>query len=250
MVISSNTLFHFTRDLDDLLDILENCFTPRYCLENYSNLFHGSEREFIIAFPMTCFCDLPLSQLQEHLDFYGGYGIGLKKEWGIHQKINPVLYMHQYSDLSDCISTLIKDSENGIEGDKRTFHYLMSFIRHIKLYEGYVTVKGKKIYKKFYDEREWRWVPVPAGNKNDEILSLTEDEFNDPDLRSKADNGLAKIARLDFSPGDVKYIVVSSEGEINEVISAISIFNNRYNENDAKLLCTKILCSNQIKTDF
>ena len=198
---------------------------------------------------MTCFCDLPLSQLHEHLDFYGGYGIGMKKEWGIHQKINPVLYMHQNSDLSEYISTLLMDLKVGNAADKRTLLHLMNILRHVKLYEGDAVTGGRRIHKRFYDEREWRWVPLLTGN-NDEILSLTEAEFNDPEVRGKAEYELAQIAKLDFVPGDIKYIVVSSEGEVSEIIDRTGAIEGKYSENDTRILCTRILSSEQIKTDF
>jgi Putative abortive phage resistance protein AbiGi, antitoxin len=49
---------------------------------------------------IVCFCDLPLSNLSEHLNFYGNYGIGLTKEWGIGKGINPVIYLSQASELN------------------------------------------------------------------------------------------------------------------------------------------------------
>jgi len=232
------------------MDILENHFAPRYCLEDYTSLFHGSGREFKIAFPMTCFCDLPLSQLHEHLDFYGGYGIGMKKEGGMLHNINPVLYMHQYSDLADCISTLAVELENGNIGDSENLRYLIKILRQIMLYEGEVLIDGRRIYKKFYDEREWRWVPFLSGNDRDNIPSLTEDEFNDPDIRSKADSELRHAARLDFEPEDVKYIIVSSEDEVSEIISRIGRISGICTEDDVRLVCAKTLCADQIKADF
>jgi hypothetical protein len=250
IVISANTLFHFTKDLDELVSIFEDFFVPRYCLEDYSGIFHGSGMAMRIAFPMTCFCDLPLSQLHEHLDFYGGYGIGMKKEWGMMRGINPVLYMHRESDLSGCISALATELNEKDAGGRKNLRYLMKVLRHIKPYEGEVQKDGKWVLKRFYDEREWRWVPFLTGNDNDEIPSLTEDEYNDPDIRSRADLELARTVRLDFGPGDVKYIVVRSEDEVSKVIKRISSINGIYTKDDIKSMCTRILCSEQIKTDF
>ena len=107
MTISSDTLFHFTNSVDNLLNILINEFRPRYCLENTGKIFIESG-ELQQAFPMVCFCDLPLSQSSHHLDFYGSYGIGMKKEWGIKNSINPVFYLHSQSSLSTSITVLLK----------------------------------------------------------------------------------------------------------------------------------------------
>ena len=78
--VSSNTLFHFTNNIDNLLDILKNDFRPHFCRERFiENGKHVQE----ISTPMVSFCDLPLSLVKEHLTFYGCYGIGLSKDWGI-----------------------------------------------------------------------------------------------------------------------------------------------------------------------
>jgi hypothetical protein len=99
--ISANTLFHFTSKLDYITNILTNEFTPRYCMESFGYL--NEENNLLeIALPMVCFCDIPLSQIRNHIKNYGGYAIGLLKEWGISNGINPVMY-----SLPDSLSTQI-----------------------------------------------------------------------------------------------------------------------------------------------
>ena len=218
--------------MNDLVHILKHGFTPRFCLENYSDLFYDSDNELMIAFPMTCFCDLPLSQLHKHLDFYGGYGIGLKKEWGEVREINPVFYVHQKSDFSVCVNFL----ESLCEADK------MSVLRYIKLYDGYVSINGREVYKRFYDEREWRWV--------DGVSSLTKEEYNDRQKLDEAEYGVSQRVRLDFEPDDIKYVIVSSESEIYDIVEKIETMSDRYSKKDIQLLYTKILCTEHIKADF
>lgn len=199
---------------------------------------------------MVCFCDLPLSQLNRHLDFYGRYGIGLKKEWGVEKQISPVLYIHQNSALSRFISSLLADLRRNSSIDRSAILSLLNIIRHIKLYEGYVDVNGKNEYKRFYDEREWRWIPFLTDNENTDIFSLTEEEFNDPQKRQQADMELAAKARLDFRPDDIKYIVVAKENEIPAIMRCIEKMHGIYSEDTVKLLFTKIISAEQIKEDF
>lgn len=83
--ISSETLFHFTgreKGKETLLSILENGFYPRYCIENLSSYNENTESQYP-AFPMVCFCDIPLTRIKTHTKHYGEYAIGLKKlgEW-------------------------------------------------------------------------------------------------------------------------------------------------------------------------
>ena len=84
MVVSSNTLFHFTSKIDHLIDALTNEFSPRYCLEEYQTMFpkfKGRLSEY--AVPQVCFCALPLTTISEHLAFYGNLGFGMTKDWCI-----------------------------------------------------------------------------------------------------------------------------------------------------------------------
>ena len=90
-LLSANTLFHFINSLEHIISILINDFTPRYCIESF---YYLGEEDFQPEFAllMVCFCDIPLSQIRNHVEVYGGYAIGLSKEWGIENGINPVMY--------------------------------------------------------------------------------------------------------------------------------------------------------------
>jgi hypothetical protein len=87
----SQSLFHFTNQAESLFDILKAGFWPKYCLEDIG--WQNFEKFDYIAFPMVCFCDIPLSRIAEHTGYYGSYGIGLKKEWAEKNALNPVLYI-------------------------------------------------------------------------------------------------------------------------------------------------------------
>ena len=96
MNISANTLFHFTRDYDKLINILKTHIKVRLC--NEKCLFGGKDDRWSI--PIACFCDIPLSNILDHTEKYGNYAIGIKKSWAIKKKITPVLYVHDYSAVS------------------------------------------------------------------------------------------------------------------------------------------------------
>ena len=87
----SHTLFHFTKNSEVLKLIIQNGFWPRYCLEDVGWL--GYKEFDFIAYPMVCFCDIPLSRVDEHVNFYGEFGIGLTKEWAKSNKLTPILYV-------------------------------------------------------------------------------------------------------------------------------------------------------------
>ncbi|WP_366645836.1 abortive infection system antitoxin AbiGi family protein [Amphritea sp.] len=79
----TKSLFHFTSDLETLFLIMENGFWPRFCYEDIS--WCSDEKFFLNA--MVCFCDIPLRKLESHTEFYGRYGIGMKREWGIQESM-------------------------------------------------------------------------------------------------------------------------------------------------------------------
>lgn len=81
--ISPNSLFHFTPKLEYLIEIFKRGFQPRYCFEDLKLNDSRSIRGFNFGIPMTCFCDISLGQISNHINTYGGYGIGMTKEWGI-----------------------------------------------------------------------------------------------------------------------------------------------------------------------
>ena len=147
MAISSNTLFHFTKNLDTIKLILnDGYFWPIYCVEYDKGADDNGEYD---ALPMVCFCDIPLSQIREHTDDYGKYGIGINKQRG-KEKISPVAYYNHKTaimrSLYDRVATSIK------ERDKILWLSLLK-----RYYGGTWSVSKSKYYNKvLYNEREWR----------------------------------------------------------------------------------------------
>ncbi|TDB67123.1 abortive infection system antitoxin AbiGi family protein [Arundinibacter roseus] len=104
MPISSSSLFHFTSgDLNILKKILENGFLVSKSEEILRSQYGKSDTHFNI--PMVCFCDIPLSLIESHIKIYcfnNGekvFGIGMNKDWGINNKLNPVIYINNESYL-------------------------------------------------------------------------------------------------------------------------------------------------------
>ena len=163
--LSANTLFHFTKTYDNLENILKNELIPRYCLENYSDLIAGGLNE--TAIPMESFCDIPLSQIKNHVKYYGRYAIGLKKEWGINNKICPVIYYTaQQCGSMFPLKEIYDITYKGFEGspDKNLIEIYISwhkFIKYLKPYRGKLWRDNKYLDETitFYDEREWRFCP-------------------------------------------------------------------------------------------
>ncbi len=252
-VISSNTLFHFTDSSDNLISILENEFYPRYSLENWSFLNKVERYEkWEIAIPMVCFCDLPLSKIRSHLEFYGNYGIGLKKEWGLLNGINPVLYINVGSYLHQYLIHICeKNTEITNKSDVSLItNELLSFV---KLYEDKIWRNNEYLSKKFYDEREWRFVPYLLNegyNIKDTDYRLSEEEYFNPVKLSQANLKIEQRIKLKFEPNDIKYLIVKEENEILPLINAVNKIKQKYSEDVKKVLFSRIISCEHILTDF
>ena len=274
VTISSNTLFHFTSTIDHIRSILEDEFWPNLSLEDLSCL----ELEKV-AIPMVSFCDIPLSQTKTHMERYGSYGIGLSKSWGKKNGVNPVLYTYQGSPLATGlnqslawtyakylglrklptphvmwarIASIARAERQGATRHRqygRLWDQLLKIQCFIKPYEGPFYRNNQQFQNvRFYDEREWRFVP---GLRGDLIKYLLyEDEYNDKTVREKANREIRET-RIGFEPSDIKYIIVSRNEEILPLIKVIEdIKGARYEGDPIKLLCSKIICADDIEKDF
>lgn len=256
--ISSNSLFHFTPRLEYLIDIFTRGFQPRYCFEeiklNNSRPING----LYTGIPMTCFCDISLSQISNHIKTYGNYGIGMKKEWGIINRLNPIIYLNQDSFVAEPLSIIAesclnlncsKDEESRqIGGD--IFNSWAFLMMYSKPYSGDFTHQGKTHKNvKFYNEREWRFIPT-KDRKAAPYGTLTKEKMQDEGELEYANSRL-KDFQLHFTPKDVKYIFVKEEKEIHRMVDKLrKIKSPIYDSKTIDILASKILTTEQIFDDF
>jgi hypothetical protein len=286
VTLSANTLFHFTSNIESLLGILTNNFHSRYCLENYSvfwpeKIAKKQNRNYSnIARPMTCFCDIPLSSIRNHINVYGKYAIGLSKEWGRKKRISPVMYALNNSISARVIRNGLSCIDNGIEKSNKHFDALYSatptykedkkdklilnltdelaridgelldLMVFTKIYGGTFVHRNKR-YRNvcFYDEREWRHVPKLHHSIPDYI---SKDVYQDDKQRKEANSKLKKPEyALKFEPSDIRYIIVKKDNEILPMVDSIhEIKGHKYTSEDLKLLTTRIISMEQVLQDF
>jgi len=287
MNISANTLFHFTKEKKFLLSILKNGLFIRYSLETYGGILKSNDE---LVLPMCCFCDIPLSQVKEHTKKYGSYSIGLSKEWGMRNGISPVLYAHKKSDTAKLLNSLTSDldkifdieetnenekylSKHKLTQEQEAFikqeklNYLLEksgkinelseqlghFLKYIKPYEGRGYSNGKEFEKvRFYDEKEWRYVPPKDLLKKLEIKDIYKRKFYTDERRRRYINiQLAKHKKLSFTPKDIKFIVVKKDSEIPEMIENLrKIFQETASYKDLMILNSRLISLEQIVNDL
>jgi len=242
--LSANTLFHFTDKKENLTSILRNEFYPRYSLENWEPVL-GFERE--VAIPMVCFCDIPLSQIHNHTEFYGRYAIGLRKDWGIRNKINPIIYTYSGSLSATYLSNII----NKVREDGSDLDDYINFLSFTKPYKGKLWQDGK--YRDetitFYDEREWRYIPKVDLKKEGIPNVIAKDEFLNKEFLNEKHAKL-ESKKLSFEPNDIKYIIVANESEIYDMATEIRNIKDKFPYKDVEILITRIISMEHIKEDF
>ena len=239
MPVSSNTLFHFTSKYETLCSILKSQgFWPRYCIE-YG---WGKERNFNLAVAQCCFCDIPLSLIQDHTKTYGEYGLGMSKNWGIEHNLSP---LHYYVNNSPVLETINKLRKLANQNKERAGIDYLSFI---KQYKGFTYRKdelGFMIRKNnivFYNEREWRFVPKIDGTYACKIIER-KDDF---DINKESE--VTKEFMCRFSAKDIKYIILKKEDERITLLNELD--NMGFETGDLPLLKSKILTAQQIREDF
>ncbi|QIL72929.1 hypothetical protein G7048_22820 [Diaphorobacter sp. HDW4B] len=246
MALSANTLIHFTKEKNSLMGILEENFRIFNCGEliMLGGVEHG------IRVPMVSFCDIPLSEVKDHISKYGNYGIGMTKEWGVRKALNPVLYVAQNSMLSASYAQAFKhyalDSDKDVDEWTDEQKAIGDVLRYMKNYEGPLERKGVRIDRyRFSDEREWRFVP-PYSSLRDMLVG----ESYYQEHKDAVDGSLLNM-RLEFDPNDIKYIIINDDSEIGDFVDHLRRVKGRsYSLHDVERLTTRIFTTDQIKSDI
>lgn len=198
---------------------------------------------------MVSLSDLPLSELSYHLESYGNYGIGLKKEWAKKNGLNPVLYFDGDSNVSQSIRKDFQEIYKKVKEGKleqKMFELIVEIMSYMKNYEG--TLKTSKITRdnyRFSDEREWRYIPNPNLIKpaTSYIVVKTPEE-------KAIHNKKLENLKLRFEPDDINYIFVQNENEIKEIIDIIRNANESKAHSSVERLMTRIMTTDQIMSDI
>ena len=240
MNAKSKCLFHFTSSLEYLIGIIEKGFQPRYCLENITFLSID-----YLALPMVCFCDIPLSIINGHTKFYGEYGLGMTKEWGIKNKLEPLLYTSKDGSVSKMLNDLhcLKEimNLNGFDSERKIL--LKNFKRIAALTKplsGEMKRNGKIFETDFHQENEWRYIP-------DNYDFISEENYN-----IKRQEGKISIPEgaIHYKIKDIKYIFVKMDSEIPKIIDALHEKFKFHDTSDVKILTSKIISLETLNFDL
>ncbi|HMJ46667.1 MAG TPA: abortive infection system antitoxin AbiGi family protein [Ferruginibacter sp.] len=245
MSISTNSIIHYTNTLDKLKSIIKEGFRIKYCVEKLLS----KKRSYGNAHPMISFCDIPLSDSVRHFDLYGNYGIGISKEWAKKYGINPVLYIDTDSRIGDALDNMQEKFEKAKDViPPEAFNVILMTKCFSKNYKG--PLKRGKINipdYKFYDEREWRFVPTREDIQNEKISIMADVYEKDKDLYN---NKLANY-RYTFNHDDISYLIVKSTDEIPDMIEFLrNTFYKTLKISELDILLSKVCSTEQIIEDY
>lgn len=234
MVVSSKTLYHFTKDYDTLIKILTSQgFWPKYCEERE----WGKDQKLSWAVPMVCFTDIPFKSLLTHMDWYGDYGFGMSKDWAIaNGHISPILYLNSMS--SRILNFISKRGRPTSIAQWTNSDF--EFFSLLKKYEGTTNdINGKPKKKILYDEREWRYIPAMTGVK-DRFVPLKDGASLDINKKDALNNvSLQYLAT--FSIHDVDFLLIHSEAERVQLFDDIDRIFSSENNNTRAAFKSKII---------
>lgn len=246
---SANTLFKFMNNVKWLKEILEfKTIMPRYCEEDgeYLSNIDG----YKIAFPMVCFCDIKLKDLKHHMKTYGRVGIGLKKEWGISNGVQPLHYINDQSYFNEAIKNIFKKAmdDNNVESEMYR-DYLLEQIKFSKPIQGKMKRNGCYDEYNFHDEHEWRYVPNETGIEELDLILADKEHLVDKyyyecseTLKKNKDIGLK------FEYSDIKYLIVTNKRNKENLVKFIlKLSIKREEKND---LISKIINYRDVEEDW
>lgn len=209
MGLSSNILWHQTKT-DSLKQILR---TRTFRFAYSKEIIPGTG--VTMAFPMISFCNLPLAEFADYGNKYGGYSIGMSREWGIKNRFNPVLYCENTSNIVRRLASIISNLQSGAEFSDKVLDVL-ECLAYIKPIEDTLEVGDRKYTNyRFMDEREVRLVPDFTDFKRRLILPiLTPEQYGQYKLEHNNKPILEESISFEWS--DIKYIIVKNNTNITE----------------------------------
>ena len=146
--------------------------------------------ELPLRIPMVSFTDLPKRIRGKHVMHYGGYGIAFPKDLLTKKGVCPVVYLVKNGRLTKSLRSCKA---------KMTETQYRSLLAYVKPNLGEFVDKesGAVSKRRFYDEREWRYVPTWWINgeeppKTKEYLSFKLEDIRKVFVRTKEEKAELK----------------------------------------------------------
>lgn len=247
---NADSLCNYMKDLEYLkMKLRDKALIPRYVAETTSYLGVGNLNK--MAFPMICFCDIPFSKIQIHINSYGEYGIAFNKTSLLMKYgIQPIHYISKNSplihDFHDAFLCCMEKDTIANEYELLS-DYLLSTLVFMKPVSEPKKENNEEYI--FQNECEWRFVPKSSDLPPDMELILLNEDVTEKSIQlyskvlEKHDESWIK-----YEWSDVKYLIVPDEKDAFDIIDYI--YELPINEKDKKMLISKIEVTQRLMEDI
>jgi hypothetical protein len=200
-------LFHYTSHIEHLRDMLTNGLWPRYCVEEFEWLLGNFT---CIAFPVVCFCDIPIPAASSHRERYGHYALAIHKDLAGDHDINPVWYIQEDSSVAEHLAALLEHQVRvTLDTIPPAIKPLLPFLKSTigAQPDRWAARPATLEILSFEDELEWRH--TPSGLTHTWKFDYTRDIVTDADHQ----NSLGHRLVLDHSEIESVYVPTQAEAD-------------------------------------
>lgn len=218
----SDCLYNFSKTPERIFEALRRSgFTLNYVVEDFTYLNINSLDR--IAFPMICFCDILMEQhrILPHIKFYGGYGIGLSKHWGLRRGVQPVHYLIPNSPFSSDLKEAYRAADSvtndclSDDSSRILSDFILTTLAYVKPTYGKLSPDDERCFE---DECEWRFMPSDLPDLPTAIPSPSESTLRN----YRGTLWRPQTYPLKFALSDITDLIVPSEREVDSLLGLIN----------------------------
>lgn len=212
-------LFHYTSQFQYLQDMIGNGIWPRFCVEEFDWLL---DHFTCMAFPVACFCDIPLPAAKRHRGRYGDYAIAFPKQYASDYDINPVWYIQEGTSVEAHLrNAVVHRVRVTLDTIPPLIKPLLPFLKSAigAQPDRGATRPGTLEILPFEEELEWRYTP-PA------LIDAWKFGY-DRDIVEALDNEISKGLRVHIHPDHLDSVYVTSGAEHDELLYNFPFLNGK-----------------------
>lgn len=238
--LSSETLFTFTGKIKYLISMLKDGILARYVYERLPT----PKGTFYYFAPVKCFCDIPLGKVKSHLEWFGNYGLGINRAFLKEMGVTPIMYIQDNSNR-------IFELKNKSKAEKIEILRGNPLLPLLKRYYGddYREIDSNKMEskrRKFYDEREWRYIPSNIEIEVGDSYRTIEEGIEYARKKNIDTPYLKDPIRL--SPEHIEYIIIYDKDEFKKLREEL---RELYSDAETyETMLSKVLVAKQLLRDF
>lgn len=205
--------------------MLNDGIWPRFSEEEFSWI--ERTREFYIAFPIVCFCNIPTSAANHHRQKYGYYAVAIHKNYTTELDITPVWYIWADGSYADELRKRFpRGTRFTLQGARGCD--LFHFLPLMKTAIGTQPLRGRDgsdghEAMDFTEECEWRH--IPKASPSDDWRQRYRRGFT-----TDADHQKTKAMKIKLRPEMVEAIYVRTVKDVRSFRHDFPLYRSRIHQ--------------------